>query len=436
MSDLRSRFRTLDEVPTPNLWVEIEQRAVAARPVPSRLPWLLIAVTLLLASAIGGSILIGAGILKLPAVEISPHPSSTPVEAAAPTWTATRSMLGVRGAQTATLLSDGRVLVAGGTSESGSGDTNPLATAELYDPSSRTWIATGSMGTPRDAATATLLPGGKVLVAGGADGIAVPTNVLASAELYDPASGTWTATGTMGTPRATATATLLPDGRVLVAGGLDGHNAGASAELYDPTTGTWTATGSMRDARFGHTATLLPNGRVLVVGGFHGERIALASAELYDLASGTWIATGSLSQARLLGHTATLLANGKVLVTGGESGTGWLATCELYDPASGTWTATGTMGTPRAIATATLLPDGRVLVAGGLDLNNTLASAELYDPTSGTWTATGSMGQGRFGHTATLLPDGSVLVSGGYGAASNGRRSLASAELYGPGGGS
>ncbi len=434
MSDLRSRFRTLDQVPTPNLWPEIEQRAVAARPVPSRLPWLLIAVTLLLASAIGGSMLIGAGILKLPAVEISPHPSSTPVAAAARVWTAAGSMLGVRGAQTATLLSDGRVLVAGGTSESGRGDANALATAELYDPSSRTWIATGSMGTPRDAATATLLPGGKVLVAGGADGVANPSNVLASAELYDPASGTWTATGTMGTPRATATATLLPDGRVLVAGGDDGHNAGASAELYDPTSGTWTATGSMRDARFGHTATLLPNGRVLVVGGFHGERIALASAELYDPASGTWIATGSLSQARLLGHTATLLANGKVLVPGGNNGTTrWSATCELYDPASGTWTTTGRMGTPRAFATATLLPDGRVLVAGGFDLNNTsFASAELYDPTSGTWTATGSMGQGRFGHTATLLPDGTVLVSGGYG----GGRSLASAELYGPGGGS
>jgi hypothetical protein len=169
--------------------------------------------------------------------------------------------------------------------------------------------------------------------------------------------------GSLSTARYGHTSTLLSNGKVLVAGGSNGSYL-ASAELYDPTSGTWAATGSLNTARQMHTATLLSNGKVLVAGGFNGG--TLASAELYDPASGTWAATGSLNTARWI-HTATLLSNGKVLVAGGIDNVGNpFASAELYDPASGTWTATGSLNTGRYDHTATLLPNGKVLVAGDL----------------------------------------------------------------------
>ena len=192
--------------------------------------------------------------------------------------------------------------------------------------------------------------------------------------------GTWTATGNLNTARNQHTATLLLNGKVLVTGGnSDGGIAVAiaSAELYDPANGTWTATGSLITARFNHTATLLPNGKVLVAAGIDGSN-NLASAELYDPASGTWTATGSLNIARRQ-HTATLLPNGKVLVAGGNVAGSPSASAELFDPASGTWTATGTLNTGRFGHTATLLSNGKVLAAGGSNLSSALASAELYD---------------------------------------------------------
>ena len=173
---------------------------------------------------------------------------------------------------------------------------------------------------------------------------------------------------------------MLPNGKVLVAGGVNGGVSLASAELYDPASGTWTATGSLGAARYLHTATLLPNGKVLVAGGVNDTNGTLASAELYDPASGNWSTTGGLATARD-NHTATLLPNGKVLVAGGiNSGNSVFAGAELYDPASGTWTATGSLNTARRLHTATLLPSGKVLVAGGQSAGGLpLASAELYD---------------------------------------------------------
>jgi hypothetical protein len=290
-------------------------------------------------------------------------------------WTTTGKMVTSRVGGIATLLPDGKVLVAGGKARS---DGNGLASAELYDPGSGSWTATGSMTTPRQGHTATQLLDGRVLVAGGAN--ADGNAGLASAELYDPRSGTWTATGSMTVTRAPLTAILLRDGRVLVAGGQCGGSADAppplaSAELYDPGSGIWTATGSMLTPRTGHSLTLLLDGRVLATG---GTRTAAADwAELYDPAGGTWAATGAMVTSG--GTTAALLLDGKVLVVGGDS--------ELYNPASGSWTATVPMLTPRGYSTATLLPDGRVLVAGGSANSafafSPMASAELYDPGAG-----------------------------------------------------
>ncbi len=333
------------------------------------------------------------------------------------TWSATGSLITGRYSHSATLLTNGKVLVASGYDGG--------ASAELYDPASGTWSATGSLITARGDYTATLLPNGKVLVAGGYNG-----EPLASAELYDPATGAWTATGSLNTARGKHTATLLPNGEVLVAGGsIDIFTSLDSAELYDPANGTWTATGSLANARWYHTATLLPNGKVLVAGGYNTVGSYVYTAELYDPGTGAWTATGVSSRAE---HTATLLPNGRVLAAGGYFND---SSAQLYDPASGTWTITSNLTFGRSSHTATLLPDGKVLVAGGFGYDGfvyiPLARAELYDPASGIWTATGSLITGRGGHTATLLPDGEVLAAGGSDTFLN---PFASAELYTAGG--
>ena len=330
-----------------------------------------------------------------------------------------------RDSHTATLLPSGQVLVAGGD-DSLSTVTN---SAELYDLAIGRWTATGALGTAHNSHTATLLPSGQVLVAGGLDG----AGSLSSAELYDPAIGRWTATEALGTSRSNHTATLLLSGHVLVAGGFHfpgSPNSLTSVERYDPATGRWTPTGALGTARIGHTATLLPSGQVLVAGG-SGD----SSAELYDPATGRWRPTGPLGTARSL-HTATLLPSGQVLVAGGHvAANDPLPSAELYDPATGRWRPTGALGTARAHHTATLLPSEQVLVAGGgLPTEGAVVSSvELYDPATGRWTRTGALGTARLDHTATLLPSGQVLVAGGYDSPANKVPvQLSSAELYDP----
>ena len=179
----------------------------------------------------------------------------------------------------------------------------------------------------------------------------------------------------------------------------------AMAQRKNPetvTANTWSSTGSLSTARWFHTATLLPNGKVLVAGGLNDGTGPLSSAELYDPAKGSWGTTGSLGTARRE-HTATLLPNGKVLVVGGYNGE-FLSSAELYDAATGSWSSTGSLGTPRWFHTATLLPNGKVLVVGGGNSSGPLSSAELYDPATGSWSNTGSLGTAREQHTATLLP--------------------------------
>ena len=350
------------------------------------------------------------------------------------TWVATGPMDAARSGQTATLLPDGRVLVAGGGT----------ASAELYDPATRTFSPAGRMSSPRTNATATLLPDGQVLVAGG---LLRGKRQLASADLYDPATGTWSRTGPMHVARSGQTATLLPDGQVLVAGGgCNGKGffqctpgvyglSQSTAELYHPSTGRWTLTGAMSARRQYQTATLLRSGKVLVAGGRaycnDGICVDTRSAELYNPVTGTWAATGPMGAARER-HTATLLPDGRVLAAGGEnvsgiSGFSTPRTAELYNPATGTWARTPSMAVAHVGQTATLLRNGWVLVAGGHT-----AVAEIYEPARDLWVSPGAMTTVRTGQTATLLPGGYVLATGGTG---RDGRPLTTAEqfLAGPG---
>jgi hypothetical protein len=400
---------------------------------------------------------IGPSPIPGPADSSSAEPTATSKPAAPATWTATGSMMEARVDFTATLLPDGRVLVTGGDRGF---DAVPraLASAELYDPATGTWTATASMSTGRYRHTATLLPNGKVLVAGGnvdSSGSLGVRCCLASAELYDPSTGLWTATGSMIDARVAHTATLLLDGTVLVAGGANALGIPPGAELYDPASGRWTATGSMDDAnnpaRYDHSATLLRDGRVFVIGGAAPQ----APAELYDPRTGSWSETDCCTDdPNRAGPymTATLLPDGKVLVAGGfvwsdaESFSHAVASpaAVLYDPASGRWTATGSMLVTREEFTATLLIDGKVLVAGGHPRGaDPLDTAELYDPSTGTWIATATMVEGRHRQMAILVLDGRVLVAGGSGPEvfdpATGQYSvlnLASVEVYTPGSGS
>jgi len=268
------------------------------------------------------------------------------------------------------------------------------------------WTSVNPMAVVRYSHTATLLTDGRVLVAGGNFGFGYLTN----AEIFDPASGGWTNTGSLKNPRGSHTATMLQDGNVLVVGGTFSTTAFlASAEIYQTTTGIWTNTGALHTGRQAHTATLLLNGQVLVAGGFDGTNY-LNSAELFDPATGQWTLTTPMNQGRSL-HTATLLSNGTVLVAGGYNGTNSLSSAEVFDPVSGAWTVINAMTLDRRFHTATRLPDGRVLVIGGRGSATPQHTAEVYDPISGNWAATVSTTNSWYNHTASLLPNGMVLIS-------------------------
>jgi WD40 repeat protein len=269
---------------------------------------------------------------------------------------------------------------------------------------------TADMSVGRTAPTATLLPNGKVLITGGDSCFLFSYYTgecpLASTELYDPVTETTAPAASMSVTRSFHTATLLNNGKVLVVGGW----ASSTSELYDPATNTFTNSGNTSVIRDSHTATLLPNGKVLIAGGVTGQfGASTASAELYDPATGTFSPTGNMAAPRF-SHTATLLADGTVLITGGLNNTpSSQATAELYDPATGTFTLTGQMKYRRVFHTATLLNSGKVLITGG---SGTRFEQEIFDPTNGTFSVTGSMSTPRAVHIAVRLLDGRVLVAG------------------------
>ena len=360
------------------------------------------------------------------------------------TWNFTGSMNVGRFSFTATLLQNGKVLVAGGAIP-GNLTTN---TAELYDPATGTFIATGSMHQARLGFSATRLQNGKVLVAGGGNDTQV---ALKTAELYDPATGTWSTTGNMKEGRQQHSAVLLNDGTVLVTGGnIDRTpcttavcvNTIAESELYNPSTGQWQKVGDMTIPRSFFTTTLLTTGKVLAVGGRihtgpdYFDYHAIAWADLYERTTKKWTTTGTMSISRE-DQSVVLLANGQLLVMGGTTvdfNGVTVASAELYDPATETWTITGTMLQGRERFTATLLQNGQVLVAGGdyFDGVNAgvLTACELYDPTLSTWSATASMNTPRFGAKAVLLRNQQVLEVGGETDFTD--TPTASAELYTP----
>jgi hypothetical protein len=275
---------------------------------------------------------------------------------------------------------------------------------------------TRNMTASRAAHTATLLPDGKVFVAGGMTG----ESNLASTEIFDPATQAFTTAANMSVARAGHTATLLSNGKVLIAGGYNGSYL-ASAELYDPAANSFTSVSAMTAARSGHVATLLPNGKVLLAGGVGTGWTFLETAEVYDPAHNAFTKTGAMLTPRE-SHTATLLANGKVLIAGGHQGRRPAITIysstEIYDPATGAFTAAGDMTRIRHKHDAVLLADGRVLIVGGSDErdgNGAYVSAEIYDPGKSTFRATGNMNTPRYKlqGTAVLLSNGKVLVAGG-----------------------
>ena len=346
----------------------------------------------------------------VPSPSTRPTPrASTSSVAGSGRVSATGTMAVARASHTATLLGDGRVLIAGGCTLAGCEMGDDGATAEIYDPEQHAFLPTGGMTTERVGHSATVLATGKVLLAGGFD----QTRVLASAELYDLATGAFAMTASMSAPRAGYSATLLPSGKVLMVGGFDGSRRLASAELYDPATGAFTVTGELATARAEHVAASLPDGRVLVTGGSSGGDNVLASAEIYDPTLGTFQRTGDMTLARYK-HAAITLRDGRVLIVGGSDardGRGRYTSTELYDPATRAFQRGPELAAARykLFDAVTRLTSGEILVGGGDE------RVEVYDPTMGTFrTTAGDVGVGRAFATTTLLADGRVVIVGGY----------------------
>jgi hypothetical protein len=297
-----------------------------------------------------------------------------------------------------------------------------IAISGAFAQASGAWMTTGSLNTPRAGHTATLLASGQVLVAGGEDA----TGVLASAELYNPATGKWTKTGSMSTPRINHSATLLANGDVLVAGGDNATGLLATAELFTPATGQWKTTDSMSIPRALHAATLLLSGEVLVAAGNNNVAAPGNTAELYDPSKGTWHATGTMQSYHPF--SLTLLRNGHALAVDDSGSTG--APGELYDPSSGQWALTGGMYYAHSGTSVALLANGEVLAYGN---HFACYAGQVFSPITNAWTRTlGQCGTGISVGPLALLGTGKVLLAGGSIIYSGKASPVSHADLYDP----
>ena len=353
------------------------------------------------------------------------------------TFAVTGSLNTARYQHKAVLLSNGQVLVIGGIGTNGIYVS--FASTELYNPSKGKWTYSGDMSVGRTGHSATVLKTGEVLVAGGTD--FNTASCYTTAELYDPSTGVWTLTGSMTQPRCLHSATLLPNGNVLVAGGAaslynNTNDTVTSAEIYNPSTGKWTATGSLNASRADAATTLLGNGQVLAVGGYNSvgtnPNTYLTSAELYDPTTGNWSFTTSIPVSSFESITPVTLPDGDVLISNAA---------QFYNPSAATWTATGALPTiagPPHVAAP--LDTGNVL---GTDIpckptknypcSATTTHAYLYASSTNTWSVTGSMNYARSSHTVTVLTNGQVLVAAGFVHPVPGYLTpLSAAELYTP----
>jgi N-acetylneuraminic acid mutarotase len=385
------------------------------------------------ASACGGS-----DISEAPPVFLS-SPQGTRVAALA--------MTTPRANAAAIRLLDGRVLICGGTATGQVGGV--LSSAELYDPATQSFTPTGSMTVQRAGQTITLLKDGRVLLTGGVQNAGYRSE-LASAEIYDPSSGAFSATGSMSTPREGHTATIMRDGTVLIAGGSDNgiHTLG-TAEIYYPASGTFNLTGSLNQPRVAHVAALLGTGKVLIAGGgrggMPGNYISYDTAEMYDPNTGNFSPMSAHMKNDRVGAAAVRLSDGRVLIVGGKSGRVLMSrapnlasltplnTAEIYDPESNSFIATGNMGAQHYLATATKLDNGSVLVVGGWTIRGPVVvgmrDADLFHPETNMFSQVGPTNVARLTNTATLLNDGEVLIAGGI---ADKALVTASVEFYSP----
>ncbi len=380
----------------------------------------LVALSFLLAAVITACA--GGGVTQAPPAFVT-SPQGNRVEALA--------MTSPRANAAAIRLRDGRILICGGTATGEVGGV--LSSAELYDPAARSFTPTGAMTVRRAGQTITMLRDGRVLLTGGVQNAGYRSQ-LASAEIYDPSTGAFSATGSMLTPREGHTATMLRDGRVLVVGGSpNGIQTTGSAEIYDPSSGTFSPTGRLNQPRIAHVAALLGTGKVLIAGGGRGGMpggyISYDTAEMYDPATGRFTAMRAHMKSDRVGAAAVKLNDGRVLIVGGKSGRlvtsrnrnlsslTPLNTAEIFDPESGAFIRTGDMSAPHYLATATMLDSGNVLVVGGWTIKGPVVvgmrDAEVYQPETNLFSHVGSTNVARLTNTATLMNDGEVLIAGG-----------------------
>ncbi len=334
-------------------------------------------------------------------------------------WRRVGGMDSSRSLHSMTLLSDGRVLIAGGNSSE-----EVLSSVEIYDPTTETWSTVTPMSTPRAGHTATLLQNNKILITGGYS-LSLPLrDKLSSVEIYDPSLNTWSSAQEMLLPRAKHISTLLQDGRVLITGGYDKSDVSIE-EVYDPDTNLWSLLPAVSsELLYDHRATLLNDGRVLVTGGVidYDTSPYIGGALLFDPnAKLIWTSTGPFGRA---GHSATLLANGKVLITGGwiSDFSGSINDPVIFDPSDDSWSDAADMLNDRYDHEAVLMADGRVMVAGGEEATGgignyttVLSNTEIYDPSSNSWESAPRLISPRKNLRISQLTNDNIYISGGLG---------------------